>query len=97
MIESEGGETMKKSRFVLVVLSVLLISGGAMMTSKIFKYGFNSNKQPEISIIDTRDHFDNVALDFGNGKQPEIIELSNDNGSNSLNERQSKINLDTKL
>ena len=36
MIESEGGETMKKSTFLLVVLSVLLISGGAMMTSKIF-------------------------------------------------------------
>ena len=88
---------MKKSKLILVVLSVLLISGGAMMTSKIFKYGFNSNKQPEISIIKTRNHFDNVALDFGNGKQPEIIELSNDNGSKSSNERQSKIVLDTKL
>lgn len=97
MIESEGGETMKKSTFLLVVLSVLLISGGAMMTSKIFKYGFNSNKQPELAIIATRDQLDCVDLDFGNGKQPEIIELSHNNGSNSSNEHQSEIILDTKL
>ena len=98
MIISEGGETMRKVKKVLYVLGIFAMIGGVMLIpNKTFMYGFNSNKQPEIAIVDTKTYLDDVALDFGNGKQPEIIELSQHNQTDDTNIHPSNVSHDEQV
>lgn len=89
---------MKKVKTVLFVLSIFMMIGGVMLIpNKTFMYGFNSNKQPEIALVDTKTYLDDIVLDFGNGKQPEIIELSQHNQTDNLNDHPSNVNHDEKV
>ena len=89
---------MKKVKLVLKVLSIFAMIGGAMMmANKIFMYGFNSNKQPEVDIIYTATDPDDIWLDFGNGKQPEIIEVSKNIQTDNFSEHPSNVNHDEEV